>query len=147
MALVRWSPVRNSFGPHSELNRLMDDFIGRRLDVESPTAWHPVVDIEESPEGYSVRAELPGMRLEDIKITVADNTLSIRGEKRREEEKKGSNYLRTELVYGTFERAFNLSHAVSGDKIEATYRDGVLEVRIPKAEEKKAREIPIQTSR
>ena len=71
----------------------------------------------------------------------------IRGEKRREAEKKGSNYIRTELVYGTFERAFTLSKAVQGDKIEATYRDGVLELRIPKAEEKKAREIPIQTSR
>jgi HSP20 family protein len=147
MALVRWSPVRNSFGPHSELNRLMDDFFGRRLDVESPAVWHPVVDIEESPEGYSVRAELPGMRLEDIKITVADNTLSIRGEKRREEEKKGTTYHRVERVYGAFERSFSLSHAVAADKIEATYRDGVLEVSIPKAEEAKAREIQVKVAK
>ena len=147
MALVRWSPVRNTFSPQSELNRLMDDFFGRRLDVEGPTVWQPVVDIEESPEGYLVRAELPGMRLEDIKITVADQALSIRGEKRREEEKKGTSYHRVERVYGTFERSFSLGHAVAADKIEATYRDGVLEVSIPKAEEAKAREIQVKVAK
>ena len=147
MALVRWSPVRNTFSPQSELNRLMDDFFGRRLDVEGPTVWQPVVDIEESPEGYLVRAELPGMRLEDIKITVADQALSIRGEKRREEEKKGTSYHRVERVYGTFERSFSLGHAVAADKIEATYRDGVLEVSIPKAEEAKAREIHVKVAK
>lgn len=147
MALVRWSPVRNTFSPQSELNRLMDDFFGRRLDVEGPTVWQPVVDIEESPEAYLVRAELPGMRLEDIKITVADQALSIRGEKRREEEKKGTSYHRVERVYGTFERSFSLGHAVAADKIEATYRDGVLEVSIPKAEEAKAREIQVKVAK
>lgn len=147
MALVRWSPVRNTFSPQSELNRLMDDFFGRRLDVEGPTVWQPVVDIEESPEAYLVRAELPGMRLEDIKITVADQALSIRGEKRREEEKKGTSYHRVERVYGTFERSFSLGHAVAADKIEATYRDGVLEVSIPKAEEAKVREIQVKVAK
>ena len=145
MALVRWSPVRNTFGPQSELNRLMDDFFGRSF--ESPTVWQPVVDIEESPEGYLVRAELPGMKLEDIKITVADNALSIRGEKRREEEKKGTSYHRVERVYGSFERSFSLGHVVAADKIEATYRDGVLEVSIPKAEEAKAREIQVKVGK
>ena len=143
MALIRWSPA---FTVQSEVNRLLDEF----LTPSSPAGaslLRPSVDIEESQEGYTVSAELPGLKLEDIKITLQDDQLVIRGEKRREAEKKGLSYLRTELVYGTFERAFTLSHAVSGDKIEATYRDGVLEVRIPKAEEKKAREIPIQSSR
>ena len=121
--------------------------VGRRFDVDGPTAWQPVVDIEETPEAYLVRAELPGMRLEDIKITVADNALSIRGEKRREEEKKGTTYHRVERVYGSFERSFSLSHAVAADKIEATYRDGVLDVSIPKAEEAKAREIQIKVAK
>jgi HSP20 family protein len=147
MALVRWSPIRNTFAPQHELNRLMDDFFGRRFDAESPTVWQPVVDIEESPEAYVVRAELPGMRLEDIKITVADNALSIRGEKQRDEEKKGTTYHRVERVYGSFERSFSLGHAVAADKIEATYRDGVLEVNIPKAEEAKAREIQVKVAK
>ena len=147
MALVRWSPVRSGFTPQQELSRIVDDFFGRRFDVEGPTAWQPVVDIEETPEAYLVRAELPGMRLEDIKITVADNALSIRGEKRREEEKKGTTYHRVERVYGSFERSFSLGHAVAADKIEATYRDGVLDVSIPKAEEAKAREIQIKVAK
>ena len=147
MALVRWSPIRSGFTPQQELSRFVDDFFGRRFDVDGPTAWQPVVDIEESPEAYQVRAELPGMKLEDIKITVADNALSIRGEKRREEEKKGTTYHRVERVYGSFERSFSLGHAVAADKIEATYRDGVLEVSIPKAEEAKAREIQIKVAK
>jgi HSP20 family protein len=147
MALVRWSPIRSGITPQHELSRLMDDILGRRFDVEAPTVWQPVVDIEESPEVYLVRAELPGIRPEDVKITVADNALSIRGEKRREEEKKGTSYHRVERVYGSFERSFSLGHAVAADKIEATYRDGVLEVSIPKAEEAKAREIQIKVAK
>ncbi|HEY6221433.1 MAG TPA: Hsp20/alpha crystallin family protein, partial [Candidatus Eisenbacteria bacterium] len=114
---------------------------------ESPAMWQPVVDIEEQPERYIVRAELPGMKLEDIKITLRDSQLVVRGEKRREEEKKDSTYHRVERAYGQFERAFTLSHAVQSDKIEAIYRDGVLEVSIPKADEAKPREIPIKTAK
>jgi len=147
MALVRWSPVRSGFTPQQELSRFVDDFFGRRFDFEDSTTWHPVVDVEETPEAYHVRTELPGLRLEDIKITVADNALSIRGEKRREEEKKGTTYHRVERVYGSFERSFSLGHAVAADKIEATYRDGVLEVSIPKAEEAKAREIQVKIAK
>ena len=147
MALVRWSPVRSGFTPQQELSRFVDDFFGRRFDFEGSTTWQPVVDVEETPEAYHVRTELPGLRLEDIKITVADNALSIRGEKRREEEKKGATYHRVERVYGSFERSFSLGHAVAADKIEATYRDGVLEVSIPKAEEAKAREIQVKIAK
>jgi len=147
MALVRWSPVRSGFTPQQELSRFVDDFFGRRFDFEGSTTWQPVVDVEETPEAYHVRTELPGLRLEDIKITVADNALSIRGEKRREEEKKGTTYHRVERVYGSFERSFSLGHAVAADKIEATYRDGVLEVSIPKAEEAKAREIQVKIAK
>ena len=145
MALVRWSPARELFTVQNELNRMLDEFLAPT--DEGSALLRPPVDIEEHEDGYVVRAELPGLKQEDIKITLENHQLVIRGEKRREAEKKGSNYLRTELVYGTFERAFTLSQAVRGDKIEATYRDGVLEVHIPKAEESKAREIPIQTSR
>ncbi|MGE5175099.1 MAG: Hsp20/alpha crystallin family protein [Hyphomicrobiales bacterium] len=145
MALVRWNPARDLI--RDDMSRLMDEFFGRRFDVESSTVWQPAVDIEEGTEGYTVRAELPGMKLEDIKITLADGQLVIRGEKRREEEKSGSSFHRVERVYGTFERAFTLGHALKTDRIEATYRDGVLEVFVPKAEEAKAREIPIKVAK
>ena len=147
MALVRWSPVRDLFQAQSDMNRLLDEFVGRRVQGESPAIWQPAVDIEENAEGYRVRTELPGMKLEDIKITLADNQLVIRGEKRREEEKKDATYHRVERVYGLFERAFTLSHVIQSDKIEATYRDGVLEVSIPKAEEAKSREIPVRVAK
>jgi HSP20 family protein len=129
------------------MSRLLEESFGRGYGPENPVAWQPVVDIEEQPEKYAVRAELPGMKLEDIKITLHDNQLVIRGEKRRDEEKKDSTYHRVERVYGQFERAFTLSHAVQSDKIDAIYRDGVLEVSIPKAEEAKPREIQIRTAK
>jgi len=146
MNLIRWTPMRDVFQTRSEMARMLDEFLGSRA-ADSEVAWFPPVDIEETPEGYFVRSELPGMKLEDIKITLADNELVVRGEKRREVEKKDGTYHRTERAYGQFERAFTLSHAVRADKIEATYKDGVLEVSIPKAEEAKSREIPIRTSR
>lgn len=145
MALVRWSPAGGLFHVQNEMNRMLDEFLAPA--GEGISLLRPSVDIEEHEEGYTVRAELPGMKQEDIKITLQDDQLVIRGEKRRAAEKKGSSYLRTELVYGTFERVFSISQAVRGDKIEASYRDGVLDIHIPKAEESKAREIPIQTSR
>ena len=147
MTLVRWSPVRDVLAVRDEMSRLLEESFGRGFGSDGPTAWEPVVDIEEQPDTYTVRAELPGMRLEDIKITLKDNQLVIRGEKRREEEKKDSTYHRVERVYGQFERAFRLSRAVQSDKIEATYRDGVLEVSIPKADEAKPREIQVKTAK
>jgi HSP20 family protein len=136
MALTRWNPVRD------EMSQFIDEFLGRRLS-EGPTVWQPRVDIEESEDGYVVRAEVPGMKLEDIKIVLEDDRLTIRGEKRRDET-KGTTYHRVERVYGAFERSFTLGHLVSSDRIEALYRDGVLQVSIPKAEQARPREIPIQ---
>jgi len=147
-SIVRWSPATNFASVQDELNRVMEDVFGRssRSEDSGSVLWHPPVDIEEQPDRYTLHLELPGMRLEDIKITIEDNRLMIRGEKTRTEEQKNATYHRLERVYGTFERSFALSHAVKSDKIEATYRDGVLEVAVPKAEEAKAREIPVKTA-
>jgi HSP20 family protein len=145
MALIRWTPARDPFAFQNDLNRLFDEVLGVSRNQGS-VAWTPAVDVEEHPEGFTIRTDLPGLKLEDIKITFADNQLVLRGEKRREEEKKEGSFIRTERVYGQFERAFTLSHAVQPERISATYRDGVLEVNVPKAEEAKSREIPIKTS-
>jgi HSP20 family protein len=144
MALVRWSPVREMLSVQDEMNRMLSDVFGRRMSDEGTVAWAPPVDIEETQDHYLVRAELPGMKQDDIKITVEDNRLVIRGEKRRDVEEDGKNYHRVERVFGQFERAFTLTHAVRQDRIEAIYKDGVLEVQLPKAEEAKAREIPVK---
>ena len=144
MAIVRWNPVREMLSVQDEMNRMLNDVFGRRYVEEGTLPWAPPVDIEETADHYLVRAELPGMKQDDIKITVEDNRLVLRGEKRRETEQSGVNYHRAERVYGQFERSFTLTHAVRQDRIEAIYKDGVLEVQIPKAEEAKAREIPVK---
>ena len=147
MNLVRWSPMRpmqDILSFENEISRLFQDLAGRGQEGEAPSVWAPRVDIEEDRESYVLKAELPGMKLDDIKITIADSQLVIRGEKRREVESNDKTYHRVERVYGSFERAFTLTKAVAADKIEAIYRDGVLTVRVPKAEEAKAREIQIK---
>ncbi len=143
-SVVRWNPIRNFVSVQDELERVF----GRtwQTDDNGARLWQAPVDIEEQPDRYTLHLELPGLKLEDIKITLEDNTLSIRGEKTRTEEQKNATYHRLERVYGTFERTFSLTHAVKSDKIEATYRDGVLEVTVPKAEEAKAREIPVKSA-
>ena len=148
-SVVRWNPIANFVSVQDEMNRAMEDIFGRRYGTEGGNGaiWQPPLDIEEQADRYLLRVELPGMRLEDIKITIEDLKLAIRGEKTRTEEQKNATYHRLERVYGTFERTFTLTHAVKSDKVEATYRDGVLEVSVPKAEEAKAREIPIKTGR
>jgi len=144
-AVVRWNPIANFASAQDEMNRVMDEVFGRGALAEG--VWQPPIDIEEQADRYLVSLELPGMRLEDIKITLENNRLVIRGEKTRTEEQKNATYHRLERVYGAFERTLTLTHRVKSDKVEATYRDGVLEVSVPKAEEAKAREIPVQTAR
>lgn len=148
-SVVRWNPIANFTSVQDEMNRVMEDVFGRRFtDAQNgAVVWQPPIDIEEQTDRYLLHVELPGLRLEDIKITLENNRLSIRGEKTRTEEQKNATYHRLERVYGTFERTFTLTHRVKSDKVEATYRDGVLEVAVPKAEEAKAREIPVQTAR
>jgi HSP20 family protein len=147
MNLVRWTPMRDMLSFENEVGRLFRDLAGGTPDAATASFWAPRVDIEETRESYVVKAELPGAKLEEIKITLNDNQLMIHGEKRREVEKDDTTYHRVERVYGSFERAFSLPKAVAADKIEAIFRDGVLEVRVPKAEEAKAREIQIKTAK
>jgi HSP20 family protein len=147
MALVRWTPIRDVFGIRDEMSRMLEQNFGRSFAPESPSVWQAPLDVEEDAEGYKVRTELPGMKLEDIKISLVENQILIRAEKRREVEKKETTYHRVERAYGQFERTLTLPSAVRADKIEAIYRDGVLEVSIPKAEEAKSREIEIKTSK
>jgi HSP20 family protein len=157
MTLIRWNPERKlaswhpvydftggSFNMQREIERLFHRLGGDVTDDGKTSTWLPVVDIVERDDAFEVRAELPGMKKEDVKITLRDDILTIRGEKKQESEKKDQNYHRIERSYGNFQRSFTLPTSVKGDKIDAMYNDGVLTVVIPKSEEAKPRDIEVK---
>jgi len=149
MAIVRWRPAGDLLGIRDEMNRLFDDFFGSLPEKFGETAaegmWMPAVDISETEHDLVMTAELPGVKKEDIKLSVQDNMLTIKGEKKKEKETKEENYHRVERAYGAFQRTFTLPAFVNASKIKATFNDGVLKVRLPKLEEAKTKEIPIVT--
>jgi HSP20 family protein len=157
MTLIRWNPERKLapwhpvnnftgefFNMHREIDRLLDRLAGDVTDDGKTSTWLPVVDVLERDDAFEVRAELPGIKKEDVKITLRDDILTIRGEKKQESEKKEQNYHRVERSYGSFQRSFALPASVQGDKIDATYHDGVLTVVLPKSEEAKPRDIEVK---
>ena len=109
----------------------------------SDQAWSPSVDIIEKPDQWIFKAELPEVKLEDIAVTVEDGILSIKGERKFEEEVEEGNYTRIERSYGSFERRFSLPSGVSEDDVRADYRNGVLTLNVPKKEEVKPKMIRI----
>ncbi len=150
MALVRWRPTRDLMTLQEEMNRIFDRFFGPSLleerEVMTPTTWYPNVDISENKDEFIVTAELPGMKKDDIHITYKDGVLSIEGERKQEKEEKDVNYHRVERTYGKFCRTFQLPTLVQQDKITANYKDGILEIHLPKVEEAKPKEIEVKVS-
>ena len=149
MAIVRWRPFEDLMNIEEEISRFFDEFFGSRVPAsaaqqrEGSPAWVPRVDISETEDEIIVRADIPGMKKEDIKVTLADNVLTISGEKKIERDEKKENYHRVERVFGTFSRSFYIPTNVDASKITAKYNNGVLEVRLPKKEEAKPKEIPV----
>ena len=141
MTLVKWNPIKNLISFPDEIERLFSDF-GLNYD-ESDIVWSPSVDVSETENHYEVKAEIPGLKKEEIKVTVEDNVLKLSGEKKHEEETNKKNYHRIERSYGRFERSFWLPKEVKKEEIKASYKNGVLELVIPKAEEVKPKEIAI----
>ena len=148
MSIVRWSPARELLGVQNEVNRLFNNFFDRDLFETSyrHSVWEPAVDISETQEDFQVNADLPGLTKDDVKISYEDGVITIKGEKRQEKEEKEKNYHRVERRYGAFERSFRLPARVEANKIEAKFKDGVLSLRLPKAEDAKPKEIPIKIS-
>jgi HSP20 family protein len=110
------------------------------------SAWHPACDVFEDKDTVKIVAELPGVKPEDVKLSLENNVLTIRGEKKQEAEQRTERVHRYERSYGLFERAFVLPSTVDGEKISAQYGNGVLTVTVPKAERARPREIPVRTS-
>ena len=151
MALVRWQPTR-SLGFARDFDRLFDSFWGGHSATGTPVAdsdverhWTPTVDVSESDEEIVVNAELPGVKSEDVKVTVEDDVLTIEGEKKREDESVDGQTHRVERSYGRFVRSFKLP-AVNADSVSATYSDGVLKVSLPKPETAKPKQIEINAN-
>lgn len=146
MAIVRWSPFRDLVSIQQEVNRLFDDLMTRRGEPSSTAAvWIPLADMSETENEIVVKLEVPGVPKENIKISVANDVLTVKGEKAMEKESGDANYHRVERVYGSFLRSLELPAPVSAEGVKATYVDGVLTVRLPKSEAVRPKEIPIES--
>ena len=145
MAITRWRPFRDVVSVQDEMSRLLDDIFGQRPARVQWTdgAWNPSVDVTEDEDSVVVKAEMPGLNKDDVKISVHDSILTLKGEKKQEKEEKEADYHRIERSYGSFCRSFQLPTTVRTDKIKANYKDGVLSITLPKTEEVKPKEIPI----
>jgi HSP20 family protein len=144
MTLVRWEPVRELDTLQGEMNRLFDGFFGTRGNGTGRVRrWVPAMDLAETESHLVLRADLPGMGEDDVSIEIKDNVLTISGERRDEHEEKAEGYHRVERAYGTFSRSLTLPEGIDPDNVEAAFDAGVLEVRIPKPEERKPHRVEI----
>jgi HSP20 family protein len=141
-----WDPFGDLTGLQYEMNRLFNASLGRspRKGQEiTESAWAPAVDVYNNKDNLVIKADLPGMTQKEIDVSVEDGVLKIRGEKKKEEEVKENNYYRFERAYGSFERSFSLPTNVDATKIKAAYKDGVLQLTLPKKEETKPKQIKV----
>jgi HSP20 family protein len=153
-ALTRWEPL-GRWNPWKELEemekRLSTVFgpapsaaRGDKKEAIAVAEWSPLVDITEDDKEYVVKAEIPEMKKDDIKINVHEDVLTISGERKYEKEEKGKKYHRVERAYGSFMRSFTLPEDADGTKISAEYKDGVLKVHLPKSEKAKPKAIEVK---
>ncbi len=152
-AVAPWRPFTDLTRWERDMDRMMDEFFGRRTRPWWPSRWFgseefevtaPAVDVFEDKGEIVVKAEIPGMDKDNIEVNLADSTLTIKGEKKKEEEVKKENYYRSERSYGSFVRTLPLPAEVKADKVKASFKNGVLEVRLPKTEEAKAKEVKVK---
>ncbi|MCC7536743.1 MAG: Hsp20/alpha crystallin family protein [Deltaproteobacteria bacterium] len=144
--IVRWNPFRELEDMSSRLNRMLTwptiGGVGKESMVAS--TWAPAVDIVETETEYLVKAELPEVKKEDVKVVAQNGVLSLTGERRIEKEEKGKKFHRIEREYGVFSRTFQLPDDVEDTKIAAEFKDGILQVHMPKSEKAKPRAVSIK---
>ncbi len=147
MALVRWDPVRELDSFQSDMNRLFDSFFGRREGNGGGSGygrrWIPAMDLVETEGDLVLRADLPGLNRDDIEIEVKDNALTVSGERKADHEEKGEGFYRVERAFGSFSRSLDLPRGIEPGAVRARFDKGVLEVRIPKPEERKPTRVEI----
>ena len=146
MSLVKWDPFKELEDVSNRLNRLF----GRSLERSEPgqnmlavADWSPSVDISETSTAYLVKAEIPDVKKEDVKVTVQDGMLTIQGERKMEKEEKGKRFHRIERSYGSFMRSFRVPDDAEEGKVKAEFKDGMLNVTLPKSEKAKSKAINV----
>ena len=154
MALIRWSP--RTWDPFRELsafqgrmNRLFEETLPatHKEDEEfNLGTFYPAVDIHEGDKEITLKADLPGIKKEDVHLDIDDSVITLKGERKFEKEDKQDNYHRIERSYGSFHRSFTLPSTVDRDKIKAKYSNGILEITLPKTEEAKPKSIPVEVN-
>lgn len=147
--LTRWNPAGDVATMSDRMERLFDEMVSRglwRTGEERPLrgTWVPAVNILEREDAIVISADLPGLRPEDVEVTVEQGTLNIRGERKLEEMQEGETLHRVERLYGLFERSFTLPNTVDPNKIEARFRNGEMTLTLPKREESKPRSVKIK---
>ena len=144
MTIVRWEPLRELGSLQNEMNRLFNTV----FDTPQPSGstlrrWMPAMDLVETHESFVLRADLPGLAEEDIKIEFDEGTLTVSGERKAEHEAKSEGYYRVERAFGSFSRSLTLPQGIDPEAVTASFDRGVLEIRVPKPEERKPRRIEI----
>jgi len=137
------NPLRELFELQRGINQLFDDSLGTPREETALKAWSPAVDVYEDEDSFLIKVDLPEISREDVKVNLNENTLSISGERRVENEDKRENYHRVERSYGQFYRSFTLPPNVNPEAIKAQFKDGVLRLTLPKKEEAKPRQIDV----
>jgi HSP20 family protein len=148
MALVPWTPIRHFAALQGQMNQLLDQFFRGGNGEEAPwgvSAWMPPVDLYETPDEFILSSDLPGLTKDDIHLEVHDRTLTLRGERKPAAGMTEAHYQRRERAYGSFLRAFTLPTPVDTDKVQASMKDGILELHLPKHEAAKPRRIAVQS--
>jgi len=143
MPIVRWDPFRELFRTRDEIGRWFSDLAEKEKDERRSAVWAPSVDIQETEKEVKVKADLPGIKMENIDVSVDENQLIIKGERKFESEEKEKDYIRVERSYGSFYRSFDIGVPIKADEVRASYSDGVLDITIPKAEIKKPKKVEI----
>jgi len=144
MALIRWEPARELQSIQHEVNRLFGSFLDPHAGVEiGARRWLPAIDLVEEGDHYVLRADVPGVSQDELKVELEDNVLTLSGERKSEHEERKDGYYRIERASGSFSRSLTVPEGVDPDAIEARFERGVLEVRIPKPAERKPRRVAI----
>lgn len=149
MALVRWDPFRELEEVSDRLNRMFARPATRTANGKETMIvadWVPSVDISETEGEYQIQAEIPDVKKEDVKVTLEDGVLTIQGERKHEKEEKGKKYHRIERSYGSFVRTFSLPDVIDEDKVKAEFKDGVLNLHLPKSEKAKPKAIEVKVA-
>jgi HSP20 family protein len=145
MELVPWRPFGELSSFRGEMDKLWNRFFHERPFASTVSEeWLPSVDISETKDNFVVKAELPGLEAKDVNVSISGDLLTIKGEKKREDEEKGEHHYCVERYSGSFQRVFQLPSSVNSNKVEATFDKGVLKITLPKIEEAKKKEIEVK---